>query len=54
MNFSRIEDIKEIISLGIAPGPQIGNLLADIRFAVADGILKTATEEKQFVIDKMQ
>ena len=45
---------KEIISLGIAPGPQIGNLLADIRFAVADGILKTATEEKQFVIDKMQ
>ena len=45
---------KEIISLGITPGPQIGNLLADIRFAVADGILKTATEEKQFIIDKMQ
>ncbi len=45
---------KEIISLGIAPGPQIGNLLADIRFAVADGILKTATEEKQFILDKMQ
>ena len=45
---------KEIISLGIAPGPQIGNLLADIRFAVADGILKTANEEKQFIIDKIQ
>jgi len=45
---------KEMISLGIAPGPHIGNLLADIRFAVADGILKTATEEKQFIIDKMQ
>ena len=45
---------KEIISLGIAPGPQIGNLLADIRFAVADGILKTVNEEKQFIIDKMQ
>ena len=45
---------KEIISLGITPGPQIGNLLADIRFAVADGILKTVNEEKQFIIDKMQ
>ena len=45
---------KEMISLGIAPGPQIGSLLADIRFAVADGVLKTATEEKQFIIDKMQ
>ena len=45
---------KEIISLGIAPGPQIGNLLADIRFAVADGILKTVNEEKQYIIDKMQ
>ena len=45
---------KEIISLGIAPGPQIGNLLADIRFAVADGILKTVNEEIQFIIDKMQ
>ena len=45
---------KEIISLGITPGPQIGNLLADIRFAVADGILKTANEEKQFIIDKIQ
>ena len=45
---------KEMISLGIAPGPQIGSLLADIRFAVADGILKTANEEKQFIIDKMQ
>ena len=45
---------KEIISLGIDPGPQIGNLLADIRFAVADGILKTVNEEKQFIIDKMQ
>ena len=44
---------QEIISLGIPPGPQIGILLADIRFAVADGILKTVTEEKQFVIGKI-
>jgi len=45
---------KQIICLGIPPGPQIGVLLADIRLAVADGILKTETEEKQFILDKIQ
>ena len=45
---------QQIISLGISPGPQIGILLADIRFAVADGILKTEAEEIQFISDKIQ
>ena len=45
---------QQIISLGISPGPQIGALLADVRLAIADGILKTETEEKQFILDKIQ
>jgi len=45
---------NEIISIGVPPGPQIGNLLTDIRFAVADGILKTLDDEKRFVVNKMK
>jgi hypothetical protein len=44
---------RDLVEMGLAEGPMIGSVLSDLLYGRLDGTIKSESEEREFVLNRL-